>query len=158
MAIRDLETALGLIESRITGQVSGTTLAVHWSLTGIDPDHLAQGAVAVRCTASENAQLYRDRDASEGGGVAWVTDTIEVEFAWRLASAAYRTGRDAAITRSRLIRQALMARAWQRQTLGCSLEWASESIAAPDASSGWIVVTQSYQMHRLAPLAGATSS
>lgn len=147
MATSTLETLMGAVTTQLEAQISGIVVVDRVDLANVEPRGVADGATAVVHIGDEVDDAYTTRQDSQ----VRVTDTLEVQTVWHLDPAAQLTTRDALLARARAIREALTG-SWGDHNIRRMAYVGSEGPTVHPDSTGWILVTQTFEASRFASL------
>ena len=138
---------LQAIKTRLEAQIAGVHVSDQIDVVTQDPNRLAHKGVALLRIGDEVDDAYTTRLA----GIVRVTDTVEVQTAWRVDPRAQLTSRDDCLARGRAIREALTG-SWGDVENRRGTYAGSEGPTRHPASAEWLVLVQTFTFSRFASL------
>jgi hypothetical protein len=141
------ETILQAIKTRLEAQITGIHVSEQIDIISADPRALADQGSAILRAGDEIAEDYPTRLK----GKVRVTDTIEVQTAWKVDPRDQLTSRDQLLARGRAIRIALTG-SWGDIENRRIRYQGSEGPARLPGSAEWLILIQRFTFSRFAEL------
>ena len=141
------EGLLQAIKTQLEAQISGIHITEQIDVITQDPSALAHKGTALIRVGDDVDTDYPTRLA----GIVRVTDTVEVQTAWRVDPRAQLTSRDDCLARARAIRLALTG-TWGDVDTRRATYQGSEGPARHPSSAEWLVIVQTFEFSRFAQL------
>jgi len=144
-------TAEGLLQAvrtQLEAQISGIHIAEQIDVITQDVNALAHKGTPLLRIGDSVDDAYPTRLA----GIVRVTDTIEVQTAWRVDPRDQLTSRDDCLARARAIRVALTSTAWGDVENRRATYISSEGPSRHPSSAEWLVIVQTFEFSRFAQL------
>ena len=147
MSTATAEALLQAVKTQLEAQITGIHVAEQIDVVTQDVSGLAHKGTALLRVGDEVDEDYPTRLA----GLVRVTDTIEVQTAWRVDPRDQLTSRDDCLARARAIRLALTG-SWGDVENRRATYVGSDGPTRHPASAEWLVVVQTFEFSRFAAL------
>jgi len=141
------EGLLQAVKTQLEAQISGIHITEQIDVVTQDASGLAHRGTALLRLGDDVDDAYPTRLQ----GIVRVTDTVEVQTAWRVDPRAQLTSRDDCLARARAIRLALTG-AWGDLENRRATYQGSDGPSRHPNSAEWLVIVQTFTFSRFAQL------